>query len=240
MSKKIEEFIILNKNEDFIYIMSVGKTRNIILPYELDDHTLRFFFHVGVTNEHRVQILRKLVPLAMNIIDRDIYIELLHDLHLELEDNNKPKNGIMNLAINFNDPDPTVSIYSFHERCRFEEVARNFLSDEEIEYLDGFKTDNLKIFPVLFKNGSFVLFVGKKDYIRLYFTNYESLIGDISSIMVVKLIKYILPYWRNIFKILYVKDKFIVSLDDRLAELVPNNNHIKVLEYNYKDVKLYT
>ena len=61
-----------------------------------------------------------------------------------------------------------------------------------------------------------------------------------SSIMVVKLIKYVIPYWRNIFKILYTDNKYIVSLNDKICELIPNNNRIKLIEYNYENIYLYT
>ena len=244
--KQPQEFIILNHREDFIYVMNTGRTKNVILPYEIDndENTIRFFFHTDVNNEHRIQLLRKLIPLTMSIVERDIYVELLHNLEFSLEEvTDMPKDsGIINFSI-FKQPnsdDVNVSIYSFHENCQNQEIAKNFLPDEDIEYLNNFHTNNLKAFPILCKNGNFILSICKKDRMRLYFSNFEMLIGDISSIMVVKLIKYILPYWRNIFKILYSRNNYIISLEDNIAELIPNNNRVKMIEYDYENVRLFT
>jgi len=146
---KLQEFIILNHQDKFIYLMDLGKTKNVILPYEIDqdEKVLRFLFPTDINNEHRLQLLRKMIPLTMTIVDQDIYVELLHNLEFSLEEvKNMPKSsGIINFSISkLSDDSYNVNIYSFSEHCKHKKITDNFLSNEEIEYLNKFQTNNLK------------------------------------------------------------------------------------------------
>jgi hypothetical protein len=225
---------IISPDQKFILAKTINNFTDVICPFKKVNDKFITGFNLPVNQIHRIQSLYDIIPIfsKYTVIDKTVDFDCVEILPESIF--GEATEGVIHFSSVSQKRRNGKNYFDVDSKLVFQNCADEPINNIEYEQNIKFKSDFLKIFPVILKQG-FIFSTIDKSYCQLFISlsnPNDNFIGECSRYEIINTIQYIIPIW-SIFNISIGKTIKIYLQNDFLKDLYYNELKPILLHISY-------